>query len=57
MAQNFLDDPLVVTTILNRVFNDQSPSYAVYNNQVAMVTSNGIHAFALSFGSGFTSIT
>ena len=57
MAQNFLDDPLVVTTILNRVFNDQSPSYAVYNNQVAMVTSNGIHAFALSFGSGFTSMT
>ncbi|MGV3680977.1 MAG: bluetail domain-containing putative surface protein [Acidovorax sp.] len=57
MAQNFLDDPLVVTTILNRVFNDQSPHYAVYNNQIAMAASIGIPAFALSFGAGFASQT
>ncbi|MDP4077783.1 bluetail domain-containing putative surface protein [Acidovorax sp. A1169] len=50
MAQNFLDEPYVVTTILNRVFNDQSPSYAVYNNQIAMAAANGVQAFALSFG-------
>lgn len=52
MAQNLLDDPLVVTTILNRVFNDQSPAHAVYNNQIAMAASVGIPAFALSFGRG-----
>ena len=56
MAQNFLDEPYVVTTILNRVFNDQSPAYAVYSNQVAMATSVGINAFALSFGASFTSL-
>ncbi len=57
MAQTFLDEPYVVTTILNRVFNDQSPAYAVYSNQVAMATSVGINAFALSFGASFTSLT
>lgn len=57
MAQNFLDEPYVVTTVLNRVFNDQSPAHAVFNNQVAMAMSNGSNAFALSFGSGFTSLT
>lgn len=54
MAQTFLDEPYVVTTILNRVFNDQSPSNAVYNNQVAKATSVGVNAFALSFGASFT---
>ncbi|WP_428002057.1 bluetail domain-containing putative surface protein [Acidovorax sp.] len=57
MAQTFFDEPYVVTTILNRVFNDQSPAYAVYNNQVASATSTGINAFALSFGASFTSLT
>ncbi len=57
MAQTFLDEPYVVTTILNRVFNDQSPAHAVYNNQVARATSVGINTFALSFGASFTSLT
>lgn len=46
-----------VVTSLNRVFNDQSPAYAVYNNQVTQATSVGANAFALSFGSGFTTMT
>lgn len=50
MAQNFLDEPYVVTAILNRVFNDQSPSYPVFTNQVAMAAANGAQAFALTFG-------
>jgi hypothetical protein len=44
-------------TTLNRAFNDQSPSNAVYNNQVAQATSVGATQFALSFGAGFTSQT
>ncbi len=44
-------------TTLNRAFNDQSPSNAVYNNQVTQATSVGANAFALSFGAGFTSLT
>lgn len=50
MTQNFLDEPYVVTTILNRAFNDQSPSYPVFTNQVTMAAANGAQAFALSFG-------
>ncbi|CAN7564563.1 hypothetical protein LJR118_004159 [Acidovorax sp. LjRoot118] len=57
MAQNFLDEPYVVTTILNRVFNDQSPSYTVYNNQLAWVAANGVQAFALSFGAALAGMT
>lgn len=44
-------------TMLNRAFNDQSPANSVYNNQVAQATSVGATQFALSFGSGFTSLT
>ncbi|WP_428002058.1 bluetail domain-containing putative surface protein [Acidovorax sp.] len=57
MAQNFLDEPYVVATILNRVFNDQSPQPAVYNNQVAMATSVGLNTFALSFGALYAGLT
>ncbi|MGV3680978.1 MAG: bluetail domain-containing putative surface protein [Acidovorax sp.] len=52
-----LNEPYVITTILNRVLNDQSPSYTVYNNQVAMATSAGLTPFALSFGASYTSLT
>lgn len=44
-------------TMLNRVFNDQSPANAVYVNQVAAVESIGITAFAQRFGAGYTSLT
>ncbi|EJE51368.1 hypothetical protein PMI14_03961 [Acidovorax sp. CF316] len=54
-VQIFGTDAIVTT--LNRAFNDQSPAYAVYNNQVAQAASVGANAFALSFGSGFTTLT
>lgn len=57
MAQNFFDEPYVVATILNRVFNDQSPTYPVFTKQVAMAASNGINAFALSYGAAFAGLT
>lgn len=44
-------------TMLNRVFNDQSPVNAVYVNQVAAVEPIGITAFAQRFGAGFTALT
>ncbi|MGV3680979.1 MAG: bluetail domain-containing putative surface protein [Acidovorax sp.] len=42
---------------MNRAFTNQSPSNAVYNNQVAMAVSVGINAFALSFGAAFAGLT
>lgn len=57
MAKTIFIEPYVVTTTLNRAFNDQSPSYTVYNNQVAMATSIGLNAFALSFGATYASMT
>jgi hypothetical protein len=47
----------IIPTILNRAFTNQSPSNAVYNNQVAMSVSVGINAFALSFGAAFAGLT
>ncbi|EJE50566.1 hypothetical protein PMI14_04743 [Acidovorax sp. CF316] len=44
-------------TMLNRAFNDQSPSHNVYVNQVAAVEPIGITAFAQRFGAGFTGLT
>ncbi|MGV3680980.1 MAG: bluetail domain-containing putative surface protein [Acidovorax sp.] len=44
-------------TMLNRAFNDQSPSHNVYVNQVAAVVPIGITAFAQRFGAGFTALT
>ncbi|EJE51917.1 hypothetical protein PMI14_03382, partial [Acidovorax sp. CF316] len=43
--------------ILNRAFNDQSPSYTVYNNQVARAASIGLSPFALSFGAAYAGMT
>lgn len=57
MAQNFLDEPYVVTTILNQAFNDQSPVHPVYTRQVEMATSVGSTAYALQFGAAFTHLT
>jgi hypothetical protein len=57
MAKTIFIEPYVVTTTLNRAFNDQSPSYTVYNNQVAMATSIGLNAFALSFGAAYAGMT
>ena len=57
MAKTIFIEPYVVTTTLNRAFNDQSPSYTVYNNQVAMATSIGFNAFALSFGAAYAGMT
>lgn len=48
--------PLQVT-MLNRAFNDQSPVYGVFNNQVAHAVAVGFVEFARSFGAGFTSLT
>ncbi|WP_428002578.1 beta strand repeat-containing protein [Acidovorax sp.] len=44
-------------TSLNRAFNDQSPSNAVYNNQVTQATAVGANQFALSFGASFAALT
>ncbi|MBB6563957.1 hypothetical protein HNP48_006683 [Acidovorax soli] len=57
MAQTLFDDPRAATTILNRAFTDQSPSYAAFNNQVAMATSMGLEAFALEFGARFAGLS
>ena len=57
MAKTIFIEPYVVTTTLNRAFNDQSPSYTVYNNQVVMATSIGLNAFALSFGAAYAGMT
>ncbi len=57
MAQNFLDEPYVVTTILNQAFNDQSPVHAVYTRQVVMATSAGGTAYAMQFGASFTNLS
>ena len=57
MAKTIFIEPYVVTTTLNRAFNDQSPSYTVYNNQVTMATSIGLNAFALSFGAAYAGMT
>ncbi len=52
-AQIFGADAAVVT--LNRAFNDQSPSNAVFLNQksAAGTTQQSFEAFALQFGAGF----
>lgn len=57
MAQNFFDEPYVVTTILNRAFNDQSPAHAVYTRQVEMATSAGSSTYALQFGAAFNGLS
>lgn len=57
MTKHVFDEPYVAATILNRVFNDQSPQPAVYNNQVVMATSIGLNAFALSFGAAYAGLT
>lgn len=44
-------------TMLNRVFNDTSPSQAAYMNQVAAVDSTGVLRFALRYGEGYTGLT
>lgn len=44
-------------TMLNRVFNDQSPAHNVYVNQVAAVEPIGITAFAQRFGASYTGLT
>lgn len=44
-------------TMLNRVFNDQSPAHKVYVNQVAAVEPIGITAFAQRFGASYTGLT
>lgn len=40
-------------TMLNRAFNDQSPGYTVYTNQVAAAEPMGITAFAQRFGASY----
>jgi len=57
MTPTVFDDPQVVTTVLNRAFNDQSPSYTTFNNQVAMAASMGAGAFALAFGASFVGLS
>lgn len=57
MEQTLFDDPQVAATILNRAFNDQSPSHTTFNNQVAMAASMGAGAFALAFGAGFAGLS
>ncbi len=46
-------------TMLNRAFNDASPSNATFKNQVAAAgtTTDSQYAFALQFGSGFAGLT
>lgn len=44
-------------TMLNRAFNDVSPSYNTYTNQVAAASSSGVSHFALLFGEGYTGQT
>lgn len=46
-----------VVTILNRAFNDRSPSFNIYANQVTAANEWGAVAFAKSFGSAFTGLT
>ncbi len=43
--------------MLNRVFNDISPSYAAYTNMVAAAGSYGVTHFALLYGGGHTGLT
>jgi len=43
-------------TMLNRVFNDTSPSNATYMNQVAAADSSGALPFALRYGAGYTNL-
>ena len=43
--------------ILNRAFYDQSPSPAVYTNQVALLASQGLDTFALKFGDPFVGLS
>ncbi len=44
-------------TMLNRVFNDISPSQATYMNQVAAASSSGASHFARLFGEGYRGST
>jgi len=48
-----------VVATLNRAFNDQSPSNATFNNQVAAAgtTADSQMAFAKQFGSGYAGMT
>lgn len=50
----FLDQAV---TILNRAFNDVSPSYAMFNTQETQLVSIGSSAFALQFGASFAGLT
>jgi hypothetical protein len=45
--------------MLNRAFNDISPSFAIYSNQlnVAGTTPESIHSFANAFGNNFASLS
>jgi hypothetical protein len=43
--------------MLNRAFNDVSPSYNTYTNQVAVANSSGVSHFALLFGEGYRGMT
>jgi len=56
-AQIFGAEAVVV--MLNRAFNDQSPSNAVFMNQVAAAgtTTDSQTAFALQFGAGYAGMT
>jgi hypothetical protein len=58
MPAQIFGTPAVVT-ILNRAFNDASPSYATFNNQVAAAgtTREANLAFAKTFGAGFAGLT
>lgn len=56
-AQIFGAEAVVV--MLNRAFNDQSPSNAVFQNQVAAAgtTTDSQMAFAMQFGAGYAGMT
>lgn len=58
MPAQIFGTPAVVT-ILNRAFNDASPSNATFNNQVAAAgtTREANLAFAQTFGAGFAGLT
>ncbi|MDP4076491.1 bluetail domain-containing putative surface protein [Acidovorax sp. A1169] len=47
----------IQVTMLNRAFNDQSPAYSVFSNQVAQAVAVGFVEFARAFGALYVSLS